>query len=122
MPRRIEAKLQSLSQTPAAANRLHRPKRSLAAAEKLVASGDLGLTEITTQTDAAVTQGQSIAMPKRLEWSASNWCVLGFVRTVVACIALVVLAIAAVLAILNRRRRSVMQRKPSRRSKNEINR
>ena len=106
----LEQQLQSLASAPEgiAAEQVSQAQELLAAAQAAAVAGQLGIEQRLAQAASAIEAGEQrldeyLAARQRAQLRA-----LWVQRTVVAMVALFLLAIAAVLVVLNRRRRKAM--------------
>ena len=106
----ITAKVETVSSTAAAAAPLADAKKSLEEAEKLVSNGDLGVAEELQKADAAIANGQAIAESERARTEREQLVQAWVRRTIVMMLVLAALIFAAMLWIMNLRRRAIMQK------------
>lgn len=106
----FNAELKMLAETPATAAVVSDARAAIAAAEKLVASGDLGVEAELSKVDAAIEEGQHLVGLERAK-AEREQLVRRWVRmTVLIMLALVALTIAVVLWLFNRRRAAIMKK------------
>ena len=108
--KQLNSKVQLVSHTSAAKSSVTDAKKAIEQAESLASSGEFGIADALHQADAAIATGQSIVASENARIEREQLIRSWVRRTIAIMLVLVALVVAAVLWILNRRRRVIMQK------------
>ncbi len=106
----MSAKLNMLADTPGTDTAVADGRAALAAAEKIVAAGELGVEAELSKADAAIEEGQHLVGLERARIEREALVRRWVWYTVVVMLAIILLTVVAILWFLNRRRRAIMQK------------